>query len=82
MKGQELWNDYTFYKEQMFAKTHTNFSPWIIIRANSKKNARLESIRHVLSRFNYPDKENSKVNLLPDPNIVTRFYRHIEQIDI
>jgi polyphosphate kinase 2 len=82
MKGQELWNDYTFYKEQMFAKTHTNFSPWIIIRANSKKNARLESIRHVLSRFNYPDKENAKVNLLPDPNIVTRFYRHIEQIDI
>jgi polyphosphate kinase 2 len=82
MKGQELWNDYTFYKEQMFAKTHTNFSPWIIIRANSKKNARLESIRHVLSRFTYPGKENAQVNLLPDPNIVTRFYRHIEQIDI
>ncbi|MDP5121197.1 MAG: polyphosphate kinase 2 [Spirosomaceae bacterium] len=82
MKGQELWNDYTFYKEQMFAKTHTTFSPWIIIRANSKKTARLESIRHVLSRFSYEDKENSEVNLLPDPNIVTRFYRHIEQIDI
>lgn len=82
MKGQELWNDYTFYKEQMFAKTHTTFSPWIIIRANSKKVARLESIRHVLSRFNYDDKENAEVNLLPDPNIVTRFYRHLEQIDI
>lgn len=82
MKGQELWDDYTFYKEQMFAKTHTTFSPWIIIRANSKKTARLESIRHVLSRFNYDDKENAEVNLLPDPNIVTRFYRHLEQIDI
>ncbi len=82
MKGQELWNDYTFYKEQMFAKTHTTFSPWIIIRANSKKTARLESIRHVLSRFNYDDKEKAEVNLLPDPNIVTRFYRHLEQIDI
>lgn len=82
MKGQELWNDYTFYKEQMFAKTHTTFSPWIIIRANSKKTARLESIRHVLSRFSYEDKENAEVNLLPDPNIVTRFYRHLEQIDI
>ncbi len=82
MKGQELWNDYTFYKEQMFAKTHTHFSPWIIIRANSKKIARLESIRYVLSRFTYTNKENAEVNLLPDPNIVTRFYRHIEQIDI
>lgn len=82
MKGQELWKDYSFYKEQMFARTHTNFSPWVIIRANSKKTARLESIRHVLSRFSYPDKENAGVNLLPDPNIVTRFYRHIEQIDI
>lgn len=27
MKGQELWDKYTHYKEQMFSKTHTNFSP-------------------------------------------------------
>ena len=27
-KGQELWKEYTYYKEQMFAKTHTPFCPW------------------------------------------------------
>ena len=37
MKGQELWDDYTHYKEQMFSRTHTNYSPWIIVKTNDKK---------------------------------------------
>jgi polyphosphate kinase 2 len=44
LKGQELWNTYTHYKEEMFSKTHTTFSPWIIVKTNNKKQARLESI--------------------------------------
>ncbi|MGB5271484.1 MAG: polyphosphate kinase 2, partial [Eudoraea sp.] len=27
-KGQALWDKYSSYKEQMFSKTHTTFSPW------------------------------------------------------
>jgi polyphosphate kinase 2 len=81
-KGQALWDKYSFYKEQMFSKTHTTFSPWIIVKANSKKTARLESIRYVLSRFDYTKKTKHKTSILPDPNIVLRYYRHIEQIDI
>ena len=42
-KGQELWDKYTYYKEQMFSKTHTTYCPWIIVKANDKKEARLES---------------------------------------
>ena len=42
-RAQELWDDYTRYKEEMFAKTHTSFSPWIIVKANNKKRARLAS---------------------------------------
>lgn len=82
MKGQELWKEYTHFKEQMFSKSHTNFCPWIIIKANSKKKARLESIRYVLSRFKYDEKSKCPTTLLPDPNIVSRYYRNIEQIDI
>lgn len=83
MKGQELWDRYTHFKEQMFSKTHTTFSPWIIIKTNNKREARLESIRHVLSRFNYREgQEAPGTSILPDPNVVTRYYRHIEQIDI
>lgn len=82
MKGQELWNRYTYYKEQMFSKTHTNFSPWIIVKANSKKTARLESMRYILSKFNYDGKGESDTTLLPDPNIVMRYHRSAMQIDI
>lgn len=82
MQGQKLWDTYTFYKEQMFSKTHTNFSPWIIVKTNDKKQARLESMRYVLSQFDYPNKGTSKVSILPDPNIIMRYHRSAIQIDI
>ncbi len=82
MKGQEMWDDYTHYKEQMFSKTHTNFSPWIIVKTNDKKQARLESMRYVLSQFDYKGKGDSGIPLLPDPNIIMRYHRSAIQIDI
>ncbi|MGB0892605.1 MAG: polyphosphate kinase 2 [Flavobacteriaceae bacterium] len=80
-KGQELWDKYTFYKDEMFSKTHTTYSPWIVVKTNDKKKARVECMRHVLSQFNYDDKEDSKTVLNPDPNIVMRYYRSLKQLD-
>ena len=80
-RGQELWNDYTFYKEQMFSKTHTSYSPWIIVKTNDKKEARLESMRYVLSQFEYKGKEKATTTLFPDPNVINRYHRHVKQID-
>jgi polyphosphate kinase 2 len=80
-EGQKRWNLYTTYKEQMFSKTHTSFSPWIIIKTNNKKEARLESIRYVLSQFEYSRKYRSKNAILPDPNVAQRYHRLINQID-
>lgn len=82
MKSQEYWDRYTHYKEQMFSKTHTNFCPWTIVKTNNKKVARLESIRHVLSQFEYDGKGSSKIQLLPDPNVIMRYHRSTIQIDI
>ena len=79
LRGQELWDDYTHYKEQMFSKTHTPYSPWTIISTNNKRAARLESIRHVLSLFDYPGKDKAKVSLLPDPNVVVRYFRDFKR---
>lgn len=76
-KGQQMWDRYTYYKEQMFSLTHTSFSPWTIVKTNVKKEARLESIRHVLSRFEYDGKEEAGTRVLPDPNVVMRFHRSI-----
>mgnify|MGYP001095560218 CR=1 FL=1 len=76
-KGQEYWDNYTYYKEHMFSKTHTSFSPWTIIQSNTKKLSRLESIRHVLSQFEYEGKSEAQTRILPDPNVVMRFHRSI-----
>lgn len=80
-KGQELWDKYTYYKEEMFTKTHTTYCPWTIIKTNNKKTARLEAIRHVLSKFDYEGKDEALTNLNPDPNVVMRYYRSIIQHD-
>lgn len=82
MKGQELWDKYTYYKEQMFTKTHTNFSPWIIVKTNDKKTARLESMRYLLSNFDYSDEKDNNSIIQPDPNVIVRYYRNAKQIDI
>jgi polyphosphate kinase 2 len=80
-KAQELWDKYTHYKELMFSRTHTTFSPWMIVRANTKKTARLESIRYVLSRVDYDGKDDSNACLIPDPNTIQRFHRSAINLD-
>lgn len=80
-KGQTLWEKYTHYKLEMFSKTHTSYSPWMIIKTNEKKTARLEAMRHVLSQFDYEGKEKATTILTPDPNVVMRYYRSNIQID-
>ena len=72
-EAQEHWDIYTKYKEEMFSRTHTAYSPWIIVKANNKKRARLESMRHVLSCLGYQEKQNAGTSLHPDPDVVRRF---------
>jgi polyphosphate kinase 2 len=80
-KGQEYWDVYTKYKELMFSKTHTSFSPWTIVKTNDKKTARLECMRHVLSQIDYEGKDDSKTSLQPDPNVILRYYRSLHKYD-
>lgn len=81
-KGQVLWDEYTHYKELMFSKTHSTFCPWTIVKTNDKKVARLQTMRHVLSQFNFTEDKKTATKLLADPNVILRYYRHVEQIDI
>jgi len=80
-KGQELWNQYTQYKNLMYSKTHTSYSPWVIVKTNDKEIARLECIRYVLSKFDYEGKSVVKTRVLPDPNVITHYFRSSDQID-
>ena len=79
--GQSMWKKYTYYKEQMFSKTHNSFSPWIIVKTDDKKIARIESIRHLLTSFEYEGKEDASVRILPDPNVIMRFHHSLYHID-
>ena len=46
-------------------------SPWITIRSNDKKRARLNAMRFILSKFEYTNKDHDLVGE-PDPLIVMR----------
>jgi polyphosphate kinase 2 len=80
-QAQENWDVYTKYKNEMFSRTHTSYAPWIIVKANDKKKARLESMRHVLSTLDYPGKGETQTPLSPDPDIVLRYHRSQLSID-
>lgn len=47
-RAQELWDEYTRYKEAMFEKTNFDQCPWVVIKANKKTRARVEAIKHIL----------------------------------
>jgi len=53
----DKWHDYTQAKEAMFFYTDTADAPWTVVKSNDKKRARLEAMRHVLSRYDYAGKD-------------------------
>jgi polyphosphate kinase 2 len=65
----DRWHDYTAAKEAMFWYTDTEWAPWTVVRSNDKKRGRLEAMRWVLSRVDYPEK-NLDVVGTPDRSIV------------
>lgn len=65
------WEDYTAAKEQTFLRTDTDHAPWITIKSNDKKRARLNAMRYFLNSVEYDGKDTSVV-YAPDPKIVIR----------
>ena len=52
-RAQELWDDYTKYKDAMFEATNTPNAPWVIVEANRKTKARIAAINHILRTIPY-----------------------------
>ncbi len=65
----DKWSDYTKAKEAMFFYTDTADAPWTVIKSDDKKRARINAMRYLLSKANYPDKDPN-VAVSPDPLIV------------
>ncbi len=51
--AREHWDVFTKYKEQMFRRTSSDKSPWVVINSNNKLETRLKSMLYVLSQIPY-----------------------------
>jgi hypothetical protein len=48
-------------------------NPWVIIRGNDKKKARLEAMRYVLSKIDYDEKDIENNSFYCDPVILNHY---------
>ena len=68
-EAQERWDDYTIRKFVMLNETNRTVTPWVIIRSDNKKKARLNCMKHILSKVEYEDKISAE-ELQTDPEVV------------
>jgi polyphosphate kinase 2 len=69
--AQDKWDEYTAARDEMFMRTHSDIAPWICVRADHKKAARLNVIRWLLHAAG--DKKLVKGVAKPDPSVVFSF---------
>ena len=63
IKSYTRWDDYTKARDAMFHATDTAWAPWYVARSDDKKRARLNIIRHLLSKIPYEKVPREKVKL-------------------
>ncbi|TZG37936.1 polyphosphate kinase 2 [Agrobacterium sp. B1(2019)] len=60
------WDDYTQKRDEMLANTHTDDAPWTVVRANDKRRARVNLIRHILLALDYEGKDKKAIGEIDD----------------
>src|SRR6185503_11591852 len=65
----DRWDDYSQAKTAMFSHTDTPDAPWVVIKSDDKKRARINCLRHFLSLLDYPGRK-ADVACAPDPLLV------------
>jgi polyphosphate kinase 2 len=69
--AQAKWDDYSKARDEMLIRTHSTPAPWICVRANHKKAARLNILRWLLHAAGY--KKALKGVEKPDPEVIFPF---------
>lgn len=67
----DKWGDYTRAKENMFFHTDTAECPWITVKSDCKKRARLNALRYILHKLPYHNKDVEQIGPI-DPLLVSR----------
>ena len=63
LESRKRWEAYTKAKEEVLERTHTDYAPWWVIRANDKKRARLNCISHLLGAVPFEEVAQAGVEL-------------------
>jgi polyphosphate kinase 2 (PPK2 family) len=71
LESLDKWDEYTEAKEAMFLHTDTAEAPWVVVKSDCKKRARLNAMRYVLHSLPYTNKDLGRIGSL-DPLIVGR----------
>lgn len=62
----DKWDAYTKARNHMLEETHKSHAPWVLLRANCKRRARLNLIRHVLSMIDYEGRDKTAIGKIDD----------------
>ncbi|GAB2681744.1 polyphosphate kinase 2 [Aliiglaciecola sp. 3_MG-2023] len=65
------WNEYSQARNEMLNRSHSDTTPWHVVSADDKKQARINVIRHLLSIIDY--KNNLNKHNAVDENVVFQF---------
>jgi polyphosphate kinase 2 len=65
LEARAHWADYAEAKDEMFARTDTEDSPWFVVEADDKRTARLNLISHLLERIPYEPVPAERLELPP-----------------
>jgi polyphosphate kinase 2 len=63
LPGRSLWYSYSRARDMMLDATDTRAAPWVIVRSDDKKRARLNCITHLLSSIPYKRVPREKVHM-------------------
>ena len=63
LPSREKWYEYSRARDRMLEATDTGFAPWVIVRSNDKKRARLNAIAHLLNVIPYKKLKRDKIEL-------------------
>jgi len=77
---QERWSEFTEKKFNMLQRTNTAKSPWTIIRSDCKFLARVNTIKTILNKVDYEDRDPD-IDFTVDSNIVISAERELELMD-
>ena len=70
-KAQEMWDQYTKYKNRVLKLTSTSQAPWIVVDSNDKRISGLNAMRYVLNQVPYEGKNETVIGE-PYPEAVTK----------